>query len=106
MPTPDPDALAEAARACAGVAGLHGGPLHEFAAYLPGRVVPGVRLAEDRVEIHIVAQYGSDLLAMAETVRAAAAPLADGLPVEVHIDDLDLDIDEIVSPTSVVDIDA
>ena len=90
-PDPDADAMADAALACPGVAGLHGGPLNEFVAYLPGRTVAGVRIAEDRVEVHVVARYGTVLPSLAEEVRAAVAKGADGLPVEVYIDDLDLD---------------
>ena len=91
MSDPDADAIAAAALGCPGVSGLHGGALNEVAAYLPGRTVPGVRLAEDRVEVHVVARYGSILPTLAEAVRAAVLPLADGLPVEVHIADLSVD---------------
>jgi len=56
---PDADAIAAAALACQGVVSLHGGPLGDVAAYLPGRTVSGVRLAEDRVEVHVVARYGT-----------------------------------------------
>lgn len=91
MGDPDADAIAAAVLACPGVASLYGGPLNEFAAYLPGRTVAGVRLAEDRVEVHVVARYGTVLPAVAGEVRAAVVPLAAGLPVEVHIDDLDVD---------------
>ena len=93
MGEPDADAIAAAALACPGVAGLHGGPLNEFAAYLPGRTVAGVRLAEDGIEVHVVARYGSVLPKLANDVRAAVTPLAAGLPVEVHIDDIDVDPD-------------
>ncbi len=91
MADPDPDAIAAAALACAGVSRLHGGIGHEVAAYLPGRTVPGVRLAEDRVEVHVVARYGTVLPDLAEKVRAAVIPAAGELPVEVHIDDLDVE---------------
>lgn len=90
MDGPDADAIAAAALAVPGVAGLHGGPLNEFAAYLPGRTVPGVRLAGDVVEVHVVARYGGALLMLAEAVRAAVGPVAGRLPVEVHIDDLEV----------------
>jgi len=88
---PDADALAAAALACPGVASLYGGSLNEFAAYLPGRSVAGVRLAEESVEVHVVARYGCVLPELAEAVRAATSPHAGGLPVEVHIDDLELE---------------
>ena len=91
MGDPDADAIAAAALACPGVTGLHGGALNEVAAYLPGRIVAGVRLAEDCVEVHVVARYGTVLPTLAEDVRVAVTPAAGGLPVEVHIDDLDLD---------------
>ena len=90
MGAPDADAIAAAALACPGVSGLHGGALNEVAAYLPGRTVAGVRLAEDRIEVHIVARYGTVLPALAERVRVAVVPAAAGLPVEVHIADLDV----------------
>ena len=91
MGDPDADAIAAAALACPGVTGLHGGPLNEVAAYLPGRMVAGVRLAEDHVEVHVVARYGTVLPTLAEEVRTAVTPAAGGLPVEVHIADLDID---------------
>ncbi len=97
-PDADADAIAAAALACPGVSGLHGGPLNEVAAYLPGRTVAGVRLAEDRVEVHIVARYGTVLPALAERVQAAVTPAAAGLPVEVHIADLDVDLADAAEP--------
>ena len=93
MGEPDADAIAAAALAVTGVAGLHGGPAQEFAAYLPGRTVAGLRLPGDRVEVHLTARYGTVLPDLAELVRAAVIPLAAGLPVEVHIEDLQLDGD-------------
>ena len=90
MGEPDADAVAAAALATPGVAALHGGPGLEFAAYLPGRSVAGVRLPGDRVEVHVTAFYGTVLPKLAEEVRAAVSPAAGGLPVEVHIDDLDV----------------
>lgn len=91
MGEPDADAIAAAALAVPGVTALHGGPALEFAAYLPGRSVAGIRLPGDRVEVHLTARYGSVLPSLAEEVRAAVAPLAAGLPVEVHIEDLATD---------------
>ncbi len=93
MGDPDADAIAAAAVACPAVSAMHGGPVNEFAAYLPGRTVAGVRLAEDRVEVHVVARYGAFLPALADEVRSAVIPVAGGLPVEVHIDDIDIPAD-------------
>lgn len=90
MAEPDPDAIAAAALAVPGVSALHGGPLLEFAAYLPGRKVAGVRLPGDRVEVHVAAGYGAELPKLAEQVRRAVAPAAGGLPVDVYVDELDV----------------
>lgn len=103
MGEPDADAIAAAALACPGVSGLHGGALNEFAAYLPGRSVAGVRLAEEHVEVHLVARYGTVLPSLAEEVRAAVLPLAGGRPVEIHIDDIN-DIDGIDAMVDVTDV--
>ncbi len=91
MGEPDADAIAAAALGTPGVCGLHGGPALEFATYLPGRSVAGVRLPGDRVEVHLTARFGTELPRLADAVRAAVSPVAGGLPVEVHIEDLDLD---------------
>lgn len=95
MGEPDADAIAAAALATPGVASLHGGPALDFATYLPGRSVAGVRLPGDRVEVHITARYGAELPLLADAVRAAVTPVAGGLPVQIHIDDLDLDDDAV-----------
>lgn len=91
MGAPDADVIAAAAMAVPGVSALHAGAAQEFVAYLPGRRVGGVRLPGDRVEVHLAAFYGTELTGLAEDVRAAVAPLAGGLPVEVHIDDIDVE---------------
>lgn len=100
MGEPDADAIAAATLAVPGVAALHGGPAREFAAYLPGRTVAGVRLPGDRVEVHVAANYGEVLPSLAEQVRAAVIPSAGGLPVEVHIDDLTIESSPAARPAA------
>jgi len=97
MDHPDADAIAAAALAVPGVGGLHGGPAQEFAAYLPGRTVAGIRLPGDRVEVHLSARYGTVLPDLAELVRTAVTPFAAGLPVGVHIEDIRLDDEPVPS---------
>ncbi|MEO5678859.1 MAG: hypothetical protein ABIS47_04235 [Acidimicrobiales bacterium] len=89
MEEPDADAIAAAALGVSGVVALHGGAALEFAAYLPGRRVAGVRLPGDRVEVHVVARYGDVLPTVAQSVLAAVAPVCGSLPVEVYIDELE-----------------
>lgn len=100
MGDPDADVIAAAALACPGVTALHGGPLNDVAAYLPGRTVTGVRLAPDHVEVHVVARYGTVLPTLADRVRTAVTPQAGGFPVEVHIADLDIGPDDVGSRES------
>ncbi|MGI8870953.1 MAG: hypothetical protein ACR2F6_19450 [Mycobacteriales bacterium] len=86
------DRVAAAARAVPGVHDLHAGMFGEAATYLPGRRVTGVAVGENRVAVHIVADLdrseGNDLTALAEAVRRAVVPLADGAAVDVIIEDL------------------
>lgn len=82
------DAVAAAVAACPAVASLHGGGLRRTATYLPGRLVEGVHLDEDRVRISVVVAAGVPVSVLAEQVRAAVAPLTPGLAVDVHVADV------------------
>lgn len=64
--------------------------LHERSAvgtHLPGRRVPGVRLQDDGVEVHVAAVWPTPVAEAADAVRAALQPLAFG-SVDVVIDDV------------------
>lgn len=84
----DPDAVAAAALACDDVVAVTGG-LFGAGTYLPGRRVPGIRIAEHEVEVHIVARFGPSMDEVARAVRTAVAPVAGGRPVTVVVEDLD-----------------
>ncbi|MBT9257745.1 Asp23/Gls24 family envelope stress response protein [Phycicoccus sp. KQZ13P-1] len=81
------DLVAAAVRSVPGIAGLHSGSFGEAATYLPGRRVTGVRLRENVAEVHVTLMYGVPVLAAAEQIRAAVAPLV-STPVEVSIEDV------------------
>ena len=83
-----PDAVAERAAGCRSVVRLSPGTLGEVATYLPGRRVPGVRLTKGRIEVHVVAQWDVRVPDLAAEVRAAVKPIAAGLAVDVHVDDV------------------
>ncbi len=70
-----------------GVTGLHPGAFGEVATYLPGRKVAGVRLSPDVTEVHLCVAMGSDLLGIAEAVRAVVQPLV-APPVHVYVEDV------------------
>ena len=76
--------------ACPSVAGISPGPLGEVATYLPGRRVPGVRLGDGRIEIHVVARWGVRVPDLAADVRAAVQTIAAGVLVDVHVDDVEV----------------
>ena len=84
------DAIVAAVTACPAVASLHGGGLRRTATYLPGRLVEGVHVDDDRVRVSVVAAQGVPVAEVAEQIRAAVAPLAPGRAVDVHIADLQL----------------
>lgn len=96
----DLDAVAAAARGCAHVAGLAGGRFGEVATYLPGRRIVGVRVAGGAVEVHVVARWEAPLREMGDMVRAAVAPHADGLPVSVFVDDIEVPAAVAAAPTT------
>ena len=81
------DEIAELVRAVPGVVALHAGRFGEVATYLPGRRVTGVKLGEQAVEVHVVAEFGAPLRALARAVHVAVAAVVT-VPVQVFIEDL------------------
>lgn len=71
-----------------GVAGLHPGPFGQVATYLPGRKVEGVRVRQDRTEVHIVLQWRAGAVSTAAAVSAAVTALT-GTPVDVYVQDVE-----------------
>jgi hypothetical protein len=82
------DAIAAAALGCDGVDEMYAGGPVEVATYLPGRRVPGVRIADERVEVQIRVRWGRPIPQIASDVQAAVAPLAAGRQVDVLIGDV------------------
>jgi hypothetical protein len=89
----DVDEVARIVKDCPSVVRLASGTGVEAATYLPGRRVPGVRMVDDVVEVHVVARYGPSLPEVADEVRQALGASMGERPVAVFIDDLDLDLD-------------
>ncbi|MDU0478681.1 hypothetical protein QVA66_05460 [Staphylococcus chromogenes] len=87
--------IADQVAALPGVAGLHAGKFGEIALLYPGQKVPGLRLTDHSLEIHISVSYGAcqqldvdmqvlDYLAKTTAQVGATA----GLPVDVYIEDI------------------
>jgi hypothetical protein len=82
------DLIAEAARACPAVAGLHAGPFGQHTTYLPGRRVSGVRLSPEETVVGVVGCYPASVAEIVSQVRAAVGALVPGVPVTIHVEDL------------------
>ncbi len=86
-PEDDSERIAAAVTAVEGVAALHPGRFGEVATYLPGRRIPGVRIADDRVDVHVSCELDAPVRRTAAEIQRAVAALID-LPVDVTIEDL------------------
>ena len=84
----DPEVIVAAVLTCPAVAAMSGGPLGAAATYLPGRSVSGVRLVEDRVEVHITLAYRATVSECAAQVRHALLGLVGGRPVDIVVQDV------------------
>ncbi|WP_375482044.1 Asp23/Gls24 family envelope stress response protein [uncultured Jatrophihabitans sp.] len=85
----DVPGVAEAVRACPGVADLDEGLAGSVVSYLPGSRVPGVRVDAERVTVQIRAQWGVPVAELGRHVRAAVSPLVGGRTVDVVVSDID-----------------
>lgn len=86
------DLIAQVARACPAVAGLHGGLFGRCTTYLPGRRVPGVTLAGDGAVVGavvgVVGRHPAGVAEIASQVRAAVGAVVPEVPVTVIVEDL------------------
>jgi hypothetical protein len=82
------DAVAAAARGCPAVDGLCPGAWGGVVTYLPGRQVPGVRLAGDHLVISVRSRWGVPANEVALQVRAAVAVLAGPRRIDVVVADM------------------
>lgn len=94
----DADRIRAAVLACQHVADLAAGPFNEVASYLPGRTVPGVRVDDEHVEVHIVANYGQPLRQVANQIGASVHGLLRGRPLSVCVDDILLPGETLTAP--------
>jgi hypothetical protein len=84
----DVDAVAAAARGCAAVDRLCSGAWGGVVSYLPGREVPGVRVARDHVVVSVRSLWGVPAAELARQVRVALAPLTGARRIDVVVADV------------------
>lgn len=82
------DAIVTLTRQVPGVSDLYGGAMGEIATYLPGRRVPGVRVDEERIEVHLVVELTRPVQDTAEAVHRSLSTVAGEREVRVHVDDV------------------
>ena len=82
------DVIAGAVLGVPGVAALHAGMFGEVATYLPGRRVTGVRITDDRVDVHVTVHEGVDVRRTAAAVREAVARIPAVTTVDVTVEDI------------------
>ncbi len=78
------EVIAAAVAACPGVARIS----DSIRSYLSGRTVDGVVIADNRVEVAIIAEYGPPLPELTERLGAALAAVLDGKALWVRVDDI------------------
>jgi hypothetical protein len=86
----DVDAVARRVEACPGVASLSAGAAGLAVSYLPGKRVPGVRVTDELVEVHVVARWGVTVQAVDREVRTAVQGMIAGRHLDVVIEDVDV----------------
>lgn len=82
------DRIAAAVRAVPGVADLHAGMFGEVGTYLPGRRVPGVRITDSSVDVHITVVFDAPVRDTAAAVRSAVAAQLPGVAVNITVEDV------------------
>lgn len=84
----DADTVADIARAVAGVADVHPGPFGEVGTHLPGRRVPGVRISNGHIAVHLAVTMGAPIGTTAAAVRDAIVARFPGRAVDVTVEDV------------------
>lgn len=85
------EAVSATVRSCPAVVDLAGGDFGEVATYLPGKRITGVRVTDDRIDVHLVGRYGIPIPALAAEVRTALTHLARGRAVDIRVEDLGME---------------
>lgn len=84
----DAETVAQTVAAVPGVVTLHRGMFGEVATYLPGRRIPGIRIADGRIEVHVVIAVGAPIRETAAAIRQAVVAALPSATVDVTVEDI------------------
>lgn len=85
----DTEAVYRAVIACPGVSKVSQRPV-DTNPYPPSHYLTGVRLTDEKIELHLTAQWGFNLVQLGNEIISCVKPLAYDKEIEVHIDDIEL----------------
>lgn len=80
--------ISDAVSALPGVAALSAGEFGRVGTFAAGRSVPGVRVDDERVQVHIIARYGVSLPGTAAQINLAVTPWLAGRDLQVAVQDI------------------
>ena len=78
------DMIRALALGCPGVAAMS----PTARSYLPGRTVAGVTVDEHRVDVHLIARYGTPLPGITQRLDVLLLPVTAGRSLHVHFEDI------------------
>lgn len=81
------DVVTAAVLGVPGVAALHAGMFGEVGTYLPGRLVPGVRIVDGVTDVHVALVFGTPVRETAAQIRDVVAGIVGGT-VNVTVEDV------------------
>ena len=81
------DVVTAAVLGIPGVASLHAGMYGEVGTYLPGRLVPGIRINDGVTDVHVSLTFGTAVRETAAQIRDVVAGIVGGT-VNVTVEDI------------------
>lgn len=96
-----PETIRSAALAVDGVLGMHPGPFGTAATFTADGRIWGVRATDSRIDVHVVAEEGTDLARVGRDVQASVTRACGGYAglISVHIEDITLPATPGAEPT-------
>lgn len=84
----DVDAVAAAVRSAPAVDDLSAGGVAGLGTYLPGRVVPGIRVEQTQVTVQVRSRWGVSTAQIAAEIRSRIGSLVGGRRIDIVVADI------------------